>query len=66
MDCQNDVGSITTAFTGDLHCAASLRSPPVSARNAGTVMRTLAGLEQKEMDFETARIPARWAAGARY
>ena len=35
------------------------------ARNAGAVMRTLAGLEQKEMDFETARIPARWAAGAR-
>ena len=34
------------------------------ARNAGAVMRTLAGLEQKEMDFETARIPARWAAGA--
>ena len=35
------------------------------ARNAGAVMRTLASLEQKEMDFETARIPARWAAGAR-
>ena len=34
------------------------------ARNAGAVMRTLAGLEEKEMDFETTRIRARWAAGA--
>ena len=65
MTSRGKIRGITTASTGDLHCAARCASPPVSARNAGAVMRTLAGLEQKEMDFETARIPARWAAGAR-
>ena len=42
---------VTTACTGDLRCAVSLRSSASSARNAGAVMRTLVGLEKREVDL---------------
>ena len=48
---------ITTACTGDLRCALHFVSLAAWARDAGAVMRTLACLEEKEMDSETAPHP---------
>ena len=64
MTSRGKIRGRTTAFTGDLHCAARCARRQLRRRNAGAVMRTLAGLEERKWILASARIPARWAAGA--